>query len=1336
MKSIFWHALIYCPLLLPSLNAGDITAWPHKFMSENAEVLTTSAKAAYTDASPTQLWREIRFDIDAEGRRTLTERNVYYVSNYTDLETYSHLTTTWLPWYQARPQLRARVLHPDGAIYQLDAAHVVETSATQDDPNQFNQAHNLSAPLPRLMVGAVIETEVVIPAIRPFFAGGEAWPTFFTAAAFPQQIRVSTPTGTTLHFEIDPSCEVDHHVSQSGGQTLQTWTLVTAPEPMTVDQHQRLQTFTRGRIAFATGESWQQVGAAYGAVVDQVAVLDQPPFDLQAQVVPNDARATAARFLREIQKTVRYTGLYLGDKNLMPTPPTEILQRGFGDCKDVSVLLIAMLRKVGFDAQMALVNSVERNLPRNTPGLGIFNHAIVVVRGEQPVWIDTTVSLNREGSLPFELHGTQALIAAQDNAELVTIRAADPAENGLAFDMTFTAQPNDIGSVKIQSHARGNKEIYYRYYFRNQGPPKPSQDESLFETARLLSDDFSKPWTQTLMLKNGDYIKADYRFAAFTLPMGWLLHELPNQLLFEEDQEVEPLFLAEAGTFRLNYHFQYPDGYQLVAPLPKLSFDDHHLKIVHETHPEDPSQGSLIVTLTSGHFDVAELTRINTAIRQALQTNMTQVYYHETHQLFLGENPEQSFAALLRESQSKPSFANHMRLALNFSQWGMVDAAATQIALALAQPHTSKDALAACSLLLKNHNGDELGIGYPRDQALTLLDQEVANFPEEPMLPLLRAVMRDHHANGMMGVGPEQLDRAASDYARLGPENMTGKQAVLYLWNRLWAGDTETAQVLANHLDDAQKTAFLLTALAIRNDVDQVLDQLDKISDQTQRREMLMDVFGKLSNLRHFEKSYTMLERGLSAEDQRENADRMSRWRARHRDVMQTWRDNDPRTPVLRLAVNQLVPHGDKPFTEEQIFCGAPSRNFTQLRIELKYMGFGLVKAALSKEAASQLGILESFLPAIQVEVVADAPNHKNSKLVKLTLPKMRAGYYWVVREGNRYRLAGSLHAIRYIAGAVEHAVSHSQVKPAVKMLDYLLAKEQDHLWDHQNPHDRALWALLKKHNKKALPELLALIGGKTKQPEHVFPRLLAQVENCDDGPLAKHLIKIIAAAQLDHGLIDAGLATYEALYQKEPTDNHALVMLNFYRKTERFEQHAALLAERQKQTALLAPAFRREAIKSLKVQGRLAEVKVLQERECNEFPEDDLVGPNNLAWLHLFLENADLNAAIKRIENHKETSKNSATLHTLATLYATQGRNLQATDALRNAIKVRIDKTLDGDDFYVLGLVAENLGFPDIARAYYTRVEIQEDEPLATEKLARKRLAALADTDTAADVQ
>ncbi len=109
-------------------------------------------------------------------------------------------------------------------------------------------------------------------------------------------------------------------------------------------------------------------------------------------------RAIAA--LRLVQDELRYVSLSMGDGGYFARPPEEVIASGYGDCKDKSLLLVVMLRRLGIAAEVALTD-IDRghDLPQEVPMPGVFDHAIVrLTIGGQSHWVDPTAS-HQGGSL-------------------------------------------------------------------------------------------------------------------------------------------------------------------------------------------------------------------------------------------------------------------------------------------------------------------------------------------------------------------------------------------------------------------------------------------------------------------------------------------------------------------------------------------------------------------------------------------------------------------------------------------------------------------------------------------------------------------------------------------------------------------------------------------------------------------------------------------------------------------------------------------------------------------------------------------------------------------------
>ena len=106
----------------------------------------------------------------------------------------------------------------------------------------------------------------------------------------------------------------------------------------------------------------------------------------------------------------------------IPRALSVIADTGFGDCKDLSVSLSAILRKLGWTAQTAFIH---RGAFRHSgsdfkmPNARAFNHAVVRAKtGKKVFWLDPTNRVSSARNLFEDIVDRPALILKKDNAEL------------------------------------------------------------------------------------------------------------------------------------------------------------------------------------------------------------------------------------------------------------------------------------------------------------------------------------------------------------------------------------------------------------------------------------------------------------------------------------------------------------------------------------------------------------------------------------------------------------------------------------------------------------------------------------------------------------------------------------------------------------------------------------------------------------------------------------------------------------------------------------------------------------------------------------------------------
>lgn len=148
-------------------------------------------------------------------------------------------------------------------------------------------------------------------------------------------------------------------------------------------------------LAYTDFSSWREVVQLISPLyqVDK-QTLTQLKSELQEVIHEDSSLTVVQQAIRFVQDDVRYLGFESGINAYKPHPPLQVLNQRFGDCKDKSFLLCAILKAYDVDAYPLLVNtSLKEYVKEELPSFNAFDHCVVLVTLENEIFcIDPTTN--------------------------------------------------------------------------------------------------------------------------------------------------------------------------------------------------------------------------------------------------------------------------------------------------------------------------------------------------------------------------------------------------------------------------------------------------------------------------------------------------------------------------------------------------------------------------------------------------------------------------------------------------------------------------------------------------------------------------------------------------------------------------------------------------------------------------------------------------------------------------------------------------------------------------------------------------------------------------------
>lgn len=585
--------------------------------------------------------RTANINIDEKGFESGSYYNAIYIKNEAAIKDYSKLRSFFNAYYYDKTVDFARIITPNGEVLSMQD-DAISLAATNNNDDYLDDGMQYEFALPQLVPGSIIEFQTSLKQKKAIIEGhwyseinfyyyrfltNRNWlridPVISTSN------RVTLPKNLSLNIK-KINTNVEPQVTQQANTMSYYWQNNNLPavvyEANMPNLHQKGQS-----LIVSTIDDWQIINQWFYQLFKPTQTQNNEISALAQQLFlgKNSEREKIEAVFHYMQKNIRYIGAHVGRGGYKPHMAGDVLKHAYGDCKDQSVLIIALLKEANINAYPVMINTYQSENLYSDLVANNFNHMITFVEGEKDnYWLDTSGETGVFPGVFANLEGKKAFVVDGGKGRILTVKESLPSDNTATITVDYRFDANDLLKANIHLALTGNIDTNIRNYMQF-SPEKLTAAEAVFSPfvyQHRLTDfemtnalDVSQAFSLSAATGVVFTLTNDIENFTFSNDASAILQVFTHLSSLEAiNNRQQDFYIPQSMQIKLigNFYPPWQDA-ELVSSKPANNIENKFFTLTHEVEQRaDKITSTSVFTLAKQTVKIADYASFYTSIQQ------------------------------------------------------------------------------------------------------------------------------------------------------------------------------------------------------------------------------------------------------------------------------------------------------------------------------------------------------------------------------------------------------------------------------------------------------------------------------------------------------------------------------------------------------------------------------------------------------------------------------------------------------------------------------------------------------------------------------------------------